>query len=211
MRCSLAKIHHGWFASLFILVVLTLSGCLLSDDAPTRYFLIDYVGDGGARDQDQDQRETPFDAAVIVEDPTVGPLYDRRQIVQRPEAPEILLRTRDLWVVSPGDAVREVVYDRLREEDLFPEVGRRIRGVPDPYVLRTHIDTLEYRCCAETPLAIFDIELMLLDAEENVVARHRSATEDEIPASVTEFVLTVNRRLSEAIDQLVAEIRTAAP
>ncbi len=209
MRCSLAKIHRGWFASLLILVVSTLSGCLFSSDAPTRYFLIDYLGETGVEQQGQ----APFDAAVVVEDPTVAPLFDRRQIVQRPEAPEIVLRTRDLWVVSPGDAVREVVYDRLRRENFFSEVevGRRILGAQDPYVLRTHVDALEYRCCAETPLAIFDVELILFDAEGNAIARHRSATEDEIPASVTEFVLTVNRRLSAAIDQFLAEIRTAAP
>jgi ABC-type uncharacterized transport system auxiliary subunit len=198
-------------------LVLTLSGCLFSSDAPTRYFLIDYVAEGvnapgtAAAEREPDPAEALFDAALIVEDPTVAPLYDRRQIVQRPEAPEVLLRNRDLWVVGAGDAVRDALYDRIRRENLFRQVGRTVRGVRDPYSVQTHIDALEYRCCGDTPLAIFDIEMLLVDSQGKVLARTRSATEDEIPESVTDFVLTVNRRLSRAIDQFIAEIEAASP
>ncbi len=198
-------------------MVLTLSGCLFSSDAPTRYFLIDYVdeGDGtpgtAAAEREPDPAEALFNAVLIVEDPTVAPLYDRRQIVQRPEAPEVLLRNRDLWVVGAGDAVRDALYDRIRRENLFRQVGRTVRGVRDPYSVQTHIDALEYRCCARQPLAVFDIEMLLVDSQGKVLARTRSATEDEISESVTEFVLTVNRRLSRAIDQFIAEIEAASP
>jgi ABC-type uncharacterized transport system auxiliary subunit len=178
--------------------------------------LIDYVsegngGSGTTADGEPDPQEALFDIAVIVEDPTVAPLYDRRQIVQRPEAPEVLLRNRDLWVVGAGNAVRDVLYDRIRRANLFRQVGRTVRGVRDPYLVQTHIDALEYRCCGDTPLAIFDIEMLLVDSEGTVIARKRSATEDEIPESVTEFVLTVNRRLSRAVDQFITEIEAASP
>ncbi|MFP4430163.1 MAG: ABC-type transport auxiliary lipoprotein family protein [Spirochaetaceae bacterium] len=179
--------------------------------------MIDYVAEGGsssgttAAEPEVDPAEALFDAALIVEDPTVAPLYDRRQIVQRPEAPEVLLLTRDLWVVGPSDAVRDALYDRIRRENLFRQVGRTVRGVRDPYLVQTYIDVLEYRCCSGPPVALLDIEMLLVDSEGKVVARTRSATEDEISESVTEFVVTVNRRLSRAIDRFVAEIEAASP
>ena len=91
------------------------------------------------------ESEPLFDAPVVVEDAFVAPLYDRRQIVQRPEAPEIRLLTRDLWVVGPSEAVSEALYDHFRDSGIFPQVLRSSRNVPDPYLIQARVHELEYR------------------------------------------------------------------
>lgn len=210
MRCSSAKTRLAWFASL-TLATLLLSGCLFPSEAPTRYFLLDY---GSVEDNSTDEGREPdplFDAPVVVEDAFVAPLYDRRQIVQRPEAPEIRLLTRDLWVVGPSEAVSEALFDRFRSEGIFPEVLRSSRNAPDPYLVQARVHELEYRCCAATPRAVFEIEFLFLNPRGTVLTRTRSVSEDEISDSVTEFVLTINARLTEAIDNFISEVRAAAP
>ena len=195
------------FVSLFAVATLGISGCLLSREAPTKYFLIDYVGD----QSEERETESLYPLPVVVEDPRVATLYDRRQIVQRPEAPEVFLLNRDLWAVSPADAVRTAIYDQTRYSGLFPEVRRGARIGGESYRIRTHVETLEYLCCEGSPKALFEIEIILVDSADSPIARYDLASTDDISESVTEFVLTVNRRLTEAIDRFLEEVRAGAP
>ncbi len=209
MQCSSARIPRAWFVSL-VLVVVSLSGCLFSNEAPTAYYLLSYGGDNAVSTEGSSAAPR-FDALVVVEEALVSPLYSRRQIVQRLQPPEILLLTRNLWAVSPSDAVQEAIFDHVRHRGIFADVVRSARIREASYRIRSLVNKLEYRCCETTPTAVFDIEILLLDPEDKVVARYAVSARDEVEGSLTEFVLAVNRRLTEAIDGCVAEVESIAP
>lgn len=199
-------------ASLILVSVLLLSGCLSQPIEPTNYYVLEFDASvpgappENGPPEDVGAADDAGSAAVIIQDAEVAPMFDRRQLLQRLDGPLVRYRNGDLWAVSPATAVANLVREGVERSPRFGSVstGRRAAG---SYEVVIRIDALTHYCCNRVSEGEVAGELALLDLRTgSTVTRHRferrEALADEEPRS---FVEAVSRILSEEVVAFLAK------
>lgn len=171
---------------------------------PPNYYVIDYQ-------QSADAAGTPaqpVSAVVLVLDGRVNRTYERRQIVQRSDGPQIVYLAGEMWGVDLGVAFADLVADSLRARTVFTEIHRQHRTVRPELEIHSELRVLEHICCDGPPRArVMAVLTLRRAADEGVLVEHRFERRDPLPdREIATFVLRVNAVMLEEIDEFADRI-----
>jgi ABC-type uncharacterized transport system auxiliary subunit len=181
-------------------VVVALTSCAGQESSPTSYYVLAYF----QTDESPRFEEPHFRDDVVVLEPTVDAVFDRRQIVRRVSPTELRYLLNDLWAVPPSDAFERAIREALSETGAFPRVYQERRDVDPRYRVASLVRAVELVDQDDgPPLVHFEVELQLIDGNRLVSQSTVSVQEPIETGGTGAFVDEVSRILSRSIDELV--------
>lgn len=194
-----------------LLLPLLLGGCVFFRSNETHYYLFEYDTPETERTDSSDpasQSQPLIRGSLIVEEPVVSPIYERRQIVQRTQGPQLTFLSNDLWVVNPSSGVQRLLLDRLREARLFGSVEPARRDLPGDYRLTSSVDRLELDIREESARARVSLGLLLrrTSSGEIVLTGGGSRSRELSEPTPYRFAVAVNEILREEIEAFILAV-----
>lgn len=195
-----------------------LSSCVGQQSVPTNYYVLAYLP---AEDSPRFE-EAIFDSPVSILDPSIDPVFDRRQVVRRISATRLRYLSSDLWAVTLPDAFQRAVREAVGHSGAFPGVYSVSRDVQTRYRVAVVVDAVELidpageadrdRATGEpkqgsrVPVVHLELQLQLIDgATSAAVSRHRVSYREPLGGSrdIASFVDQLSRVLSRSVDELL--------
>lgn len=130
------------------------------------------------------------------------------RIVYRPTPQQVAFYEFHRWAVNPGEAVTQLVEDRLRAGSLFAGVARADNGVEAGYLLRGNIERFEEVDQDRNVLAVCTISAEVFDAKTRSVI-WRATSSETVPVqqrTVAGVVTSLGVAAQVAIDRLMSSM-----
>lgn len=190
-----------------IAAVLLLSSCAGQSSSPTSYYVLAYMSDEAAPTFSEPQ----LSADAVVLEPSINPVFDRRQIVRRVSSTELQYLSGDLWAIGLSDAFQHAIRDAAVEIGAFRAVYLAGRDVQARYRIATVVDAVELVQAGDgAPVAHLELELRLYDRGE-LLTRSSVAVREELSgqSGPSDFVHRVSELLSRSADELFGDVTGA--
>jgi uncharacterized lipoprotein YmbA len=150
--------------------------------------------------------EAVHDGILMVERFSSDALVRGRPILYRrsESSLQVVPHSHQLWTDSPSLLLQGEMIDYLRAAGVAREVVSTLfRGTPD-WILRGHIDRLEYIATPDGNRAVVELRIRISQprAQEALLARSYRVERNASPGGVEEAV----RAISEALTELLADL-----
>jgi ABC-type uncharacterized transport system auxiliary subunit len=204
----MTRIRLPWLSSFALLgLILTLSGCLQSDAADRKYYMVEAKREGGPA-------AVHNDATLRVRRFNVDEAYATKQLVYRIEEFRYESDYYHQFLVLPGLMITEKTRDWLADSGLFGRVSSVGSRLESTYMLEGSVMKL----CGDftdksAPAAVMEIRFFLLagaDANETVALSQTYRAASPISDKTAEAVVeALSKSLAEILARLEADLQKA--
>lgn len=207
------RFRHAALLCSGISLLLLLSSCLSQQSAATNYYVLAYF----PSESSPRFEKSVFEGALSVLEPSIDPVFDRRQVVRRISPTRLRYLSSELWAVTLPDAFQRAVRDGVARSGAFSEVYRAARDIETRYHLAVVVDAVELIDPAaeadapgdaeREPVVHLELTLQLVDgAATAVVSRNELSYREPLAegGDIAAYVDQLSRVLSRSVDELLA-------
>jgi len=204
----MTRIRLRWLSSFALLpFILTLSGCLQSEAADRKYYIVEAKREGGPA-------AVHSDATLRVRRFNVDEAYTTRQLVYRIEEFRYESDYYHQFLVMPGLMITEKTRDWLADSGLFGRVSSVGSRLESTYMLEGNVIKLYGDFTDKSaPVAVMEIRFFLLagaDANETVALSQTYKAASPVSDRTAEAVVeSLSKSLAEILAHLEADLQKA--
>lgn len=150
----------------------------------------------------------PYPKTLEVLDAEVSRAYSKSQLVVKENVSRVRYLPDHLWASRLGDAIPDLIVQRMRAYSIFKQVDRTTGEFDPDYFLEMKILNLE-KVEADTPRAYLRMEFFLRDAgDQSILLSHRAESyQDLADDSMVYLIQSYNELLMQETDVFAAKCR----
>ncbi|MCK5519978.1 MAG: membrane integrity-associated transporter subunit PqiC, partial [Candidatus Marinimicrobia bacterium] len=191
---------------IFVSILLSLFyNCSSQKQSLTNHYVLEYYSHLEREELEQNE---PFPYSVIIKDPIIPVIYDRRQIVIRHFGPRITYADNDLWAVPLSEIIPQLINTRFNRYKIFNLAQREFLNQRPEFEIVTDIRYVEALKFENKMQARLVMDFYLRKAgEENYIIKHSVNKEESlIDNNLENFVQKVNDLILKETDDFAAKI-----